>query len=564
MNKTISIVCLALSFATHPAFASRHSAPPVRVDVRTSFGGCLATGVETVGSPSGGDPEQLDTTTMREGGYRLSKEGSSKTICVRNAIGVLGGRLASGGTKVFPASTHLVRDNVVVPRGTTAKFPFGAVVKFTENAKLVAESGAQIVFCGVALADALDDSVGGDSDLGVGAGSKASDGNWLSAPGHSWSILTFVDGGRTTGPTLRWTVGVSGSPATYGKLPSLPEKSGRSFAGWYTKSSGGTQITAATKVSAGSRTLYAHWSAKSATVSFNAGGGSGSMATRQLTGSASLPVNAFTRDGHVFIGWATRNGGPVAYANAASAKNLVSAGGNVTLYAVWAKKTYKVKFYANGGKGKMAVQTFTYGKAKKLSANKFKRSGYVFKGWATSKANAKKCVVKYKNKAAVKNLVTNGKTVKLYAVWMTNLENSLNAQGSTLKFTTGGHAKWKAVSASHDGNKSARSGKISHNKRSWVQTEVNGPGTISFWWKVSCEKCENDYGRKYDYLCLYIDGEDEEPKYWIHGKTGWKKVSHSFSNAGRHVLRWEYFKDINTSVGADCGWVDQVSWTPGK
>ncbi len=79
--------------------------------------------------------------------------------------------------------------------------------------------------------------------------------------------------------------------------------------------------------------------------------------------------------------------------------------------------TYKVVFNANGGKGKMAVQSFTYGKPKKLSANKFKRSGYTFKGWAKSKALAKKGKVAYKNKKTVKNLRKDGKTVKLYAVW---------------------------------------------------------------------------------------------------------------------------------------------------
>ncbi len=68
-------------------------------------------------------------------------------------------------------------------------------------------------------------------------------------------------------------------------------------------------------------------------------------------------------------------------------------------------------------KGTMAVESFTYGKAKKLSANKFKRKDYTFKGWAKSKALAKKGTVTYKNKAKVKNLITTGKTVKLYAVW---------------------------------------------------------------------------------------------------------------------------------------------------
>ena len=76
-------------------------------------------------------------------------------------------------------------------------------------------------------------------------------------------------------------------------------------------------------------------------------------------------------------------------------------------------KKYKVAFYANGGKGKMAVQKFTYGKSAKLSKNKFKRRGYVFVGWAKKK----KGKVVYKNGKTVKNLVTTGKTVKLYAVW---------------------------------------------------------------------------------------------------------------------------------------------------
>ena len=128
--------------------------------------------------------------------------------------------------------------------------------------------------------------------------------------------------------------------------------------------------------------------------------------------------NVFTRKGYVFIGWAKSKKGAVAFANAQAVKNITDRSGTVTLYAKWAKKTYKVKFYANGGKGKMAVETFTYGKAKKLTANKFKApKGMKFAGWAKSKADAKAGKVAYKNKKAVKNLITTGKTVKLYAVW---------------------------------------------------------------------------------------------------------------------------------------------------
>ena len=225
----------------------------------------------------------------------------------------------------------------------------------------------------------------------------------------------------------------------YGPLPAA-SRAGWRFLGWFDAAEGGTQATPATEVAApGARTLYAHWEsngggddpdpvppapvATTYRVQFNANGGTGTMTAQTIPrdATAALTANAFTRSGYIFIGWAKTKTGAVAYANGASVKNLAAAGGSATLYAKWAKKTYKVKFVANGGTlppgKKMSVQKFTYGKAKRLTANKFKREGYAFKGWATSKAKAKKGKVKYKNKKKVKNLVTTGKTVRLYAVW---------------------------------------------------------------------------------------------------------------------------------------------------
>ncbi len=149
------------------------------------------------------------------------------------------------------------------------------------------------------------------------------------------------------------------------------------------------------------------------TISFNANGGRGTMAAQKVNPGVTFALrkNTFTRSGYVFIGWAQSRNGSVVVGNQGT--GTAGNAGSMTLYAKWAKKKYKVAFYANGGKGKMAAQTMTYGKAAKLRANKFKRKGYTFKGWAKSK-NGK---VVYKNKKAVKNLVKNGKTVKLYAIW---------------------------------------------------------------------------------------------------------------------------------------------------
>ena len=158
-------------------------------------------------------------------------------------------------------------------------------------------------------------------------------------------------------------------------------------------------------------------------IRFDANGGTGKMAEQTVSkgANAKLSANKFTKSGCVFLGWAKSKTGAVAYANKAKVRDAAAAGKTLTLYAQWAKSKYTVKFNAYGGKlpkgKKMAAQTLAYGKAAKLRKNAFTRSGYVFAGWATSKANAKKGVIAYKNAQSVKNLRVDGKATTLYAVW---------------------------------------------------------------------------------------------------------------------------------------------------
>ena len=229
---------------------------------------------------------------------------------------------------------------------------------------------------------------------------------WMNSPGHRGNILTagftkigigcFDDGGY-----LHWVQVFS------------------DILGDTEKSTDNRDVAVDVSLASGKSTIVHDGGARNYTIRFEANGGTGTMAAQTMARNVyhSLRANAFRRSGHVFIGWAKTKTGKVAFANKARVRNLAPRGGKTVLYAVWAKKAYKVKFYANGGKGKMAVQKMTYGKSKKLSANKFKRKGYVFKGWAKSKALAKKGKVAYKNKKSVKNLVKNGTTVKLFAVW---------------------------------------------------------------------------------------------------------------------------------------------------
>ena len=126
---------------------------------------------------------------------------------------------------------------------------------------------------------------------------------------------------------------------------------------------------------------------------------------------------------------------------------------------------------------------------------------------------------------------------------------------TSLSFTTGGDAAWTPqVDETHDGVDAAQSGLIGASQNSWLQTTVTGPGTISFWWNVSSESVN------YDYLEFLVDGTQNAK---IGGTTEtWAQKTVTVTGTRSHTLRWNYRKDSSVDKGSDCGWVDQVVWTP--
>ena len=118
--------------------------------------------------------------------------------------------------------------------------------------------------------------------------------------------------------------------------------------------------------------------------------------------------------------------------------------------------------------------------------------------------------------------------------------------------TTGGNANWTSQTATtHDGM-AAKSGTISGNQSSWMQTTVMGPARISFWWRVSSEG-------SYDWLEFQIDGSQQDR---ISGTGGyWAQKTYTLAS-GSHTLKWNYYKDGSVNSGDDCGWVDQLIVSP--
>lgn len=123
---------------------------------------------------------------------------------------------------------------------------------------------------------------------------------------------------------------------------------------------------------------------------------------------------------------------------------------------------------------------------------------------------------------------------------------------TSLVWTTGGNAPFFGqTSTSYSGGSATQTGKIGNNQSTYLATSVTGPGTLSFYWKVSSE-------RNYDFLSVYLDGVS---KYRWSGSTSWYKSELTIP-AGTNTVKWEYAKDSTLSSGQDAGWVDNVVFTP--
>ncbi len=125
-----------------------------------------------------------------------------------------------------------------------------------------------------------------------------------------------------------------------------------------------------------------------------------------------------------------------------------------------------------------------------------------------------------------------------------------------LTWMTGENVQWFSQSAiTHDGVAAAQSGAITNSQESSLETTVTGPGTVDFWWKVSCE---NGATNDLDYLQFSVDGVEQAR---ISGEVDWQEAGFTVGT-GTHQLSWVYHKDSSGSAGADAGWVDEVSYAP--
>lgn len=176
--------------------------------------------------------------------------------------------------------------------------------------------------------------------------------------------------------------------STYGAGGSLPSptRTGYTFNGWYTSTSGGTRITDSTTVTTTvSQTLYAQWTAKQANLimyrNYNGSDNTTVNASgRKVTyGSALGSLQDLERTGYTFSGWYTaRDGGTKVLASTIYETDSTA---DYSIYAHWSIRNISITLDPAGGSltGTSPVQR-NYGTSYG-SLGQASKTGYDFAGW---------------------------------------------------------------------------------------------------------------------------------------------------------------------------------------
>jgi uncharacterized repeat protein (TIGR02543 family) len=184
--------------------------------------------------------------------------------------------------------------------------------------------------------------------------------------------------------------------------PGTPTRSGYSFAGWFTASSGGSAISFPfAHGQTANFTLYAQWTADTYAVTYNGntnGGGAAPSDGTAYASGATVTVagntGLLTKTGYTFDGWCTTQPSPGSACSGTSraAATTFTLSSHTTLYAVWTADTYAVSYYGNGNGGGSvpASQTKTYAVDLTLASNSgsLTKAGYTFDGWCSTQPAA--------------------------------------------------------------------------------------------------------------------------------------------------------------------------------
>jgi uncharacterized repeat protein (TIGR02543 family) len=200
-----------------------------------------------------------------------------------------------------------------------------------------------------------------------------------------WTIntptVTFMpeDGSTPTPETKQVTYG-----ETYGSLATT-SRTGYSFDGWYDAASGGNEITSASTVMKNyDHNLYAYWTARTYTLSFDVGDGGSIPPDQSVTYNSSYgSLPSSSRWGYDFEGWWSESGGT---GTRIWTSTTVTTASDHSIYAKWSPNDYTITFDKNdaGAEGYTAPMTMTMDVGGNLHLCGYTKEGWNFKGWTGS------------------------------------------------------------------------------------------------------------------------------------------------------------------------------------
>ena len=559
MKKVLMMMVMAVT-------AMSYAVDTVRYDSLAEGRPVVASGVEMCGALDGGAFAAWDTAAEADGWVTLTSGDASVDVLILNEPAVVGGRMVTNET--WSADRiRVVRDDVVVPAGLTLTLEAGCVVKFLPGARFDVEEGGALVAEGALLADFADDFVGGDVNL---------DGDVTAPSGLKWWMedaataelvtVALLDGANRAAPVRSYTAGTA-----YGDLPVLT-KEGFIFDGWWTDPVEGEQMTESQAAEVGVTALYARWTPL--TVSF----GQTEISVAASGGDNSVPVTAnddWTVSTDVsWITLGTKSGfgdGAVAFTvreNASTEERVgtirvaLAAGPSCDLTVRQSGMTTVAAPTINPADGTTfsgAARRVTLTCAESGAEIRYTLDGReptetstLYTGKSFNVFDTTQIKARAFKAGRLPSAIVSARIVRLQT-----LPEALDAPLWTV--TTEESNPWTVdLDASHSGGSSARSGKIGAEESSSMATVVEGAGTVSFWWRASCED-DPDYD-SWDYLAVYVDGLDVKH---IDGDSGWQHVSLKIKGGGTHKIEWVYSKDDidGGDIGEDCGWVDGVTWS---
>jgi len=219
---------------------------------------------------------------------------------------------------------------------------------------------------------------------------------WIVAAPTPYTVTWDLNGGQINNSSANPTSLVTNDGTYTYPSGTLSHPGGKIFVGWYTATTGGTEVANGSSASGLSDhiTFYAIWRLPQYTINFDktAGDADGDMESITVDSDAYLPENTFERSGYDFDGWALSAEDAIAEISVCADEDPVSVlaledGDEITLYAVWHGLQVRVTYRQNGGTGaNMQISTTTMGATITLRKNSYSppTDSHTFGGWALS------------------------------------------------------------------------------------------------------------------------------------------------------------------------------------